>query len=119
MPGQDRGYPPCQQVEGGTGDGPRLQLARGPIPVEGGDPPARQHALSAHGMPEKEGGLPQSQGEDDGEGASPKQHAHLAHGMHGQGDPSPRTTSTQRGPPEQRGPQGQGVQGGGGDGAGP
>ena len=88
--------------------------------MEGGDTPASQCALSAHGMPEQERGIPQSQREDDGEGVSPEQRAHLVHGMHGQGDPSPRTTSTQRGPPEQRVPQAHGVQGGGeGNGAGP
>ena len=65
-------------------------------------------------MPEQEGGIPQSQREDDGERASPEQREHLAHGMHGQGDPSPRTTSTQRGPPKQRVPQAHVMQGGGG-----
>ena len=64
-------------------------------------------------MPELEGGLPQSQREDDGVGASPEQRAHEAHCMHGQGEPSSRTTRTQKGPPEQRAPQANGVQGGG------
>ena len=71
-------------------------------------------------MPKKEGGLPQSQREDDGEGAPPEQRAHLAHGMHGHGYPSPRTTSTQRGLPKQHAPKAHGVQGGReGNGAGP
>ena len=75
MPGQEGGNPPRQQVAGGPGDGPRAQAARGPSPVEGGDTPASQCALSAHGMPEQEGGLPQSQNgagpQPEGEGGPP------------------------------------------------
>ena len=64
-------------------------------------------------MPEQEGGLPQINMADDEEGASPEQRAHLAHGMHSQGNPLLLHTNNQRGPPEQRATQAHGVQGGG------
>ena len=84
----------------------------------GGRP--RKAACAPSAQPKREGGLPQSQREKDGERESAKKRAHLAHVMHGQGDPRSHTTSTQRGPPKQCVTQAHGMQGGGeGNGAGP
>ena len=64
MPEQEEGNPPSQADEG-EGYGLTLPSVRGLSPEEGGDPPARQRVLPAHGMPEWEEGSPQQQEEED------------------------------------------------------
>ena len=66
----DEGPPQTQQRaqtargQEGSGDGLRMPMAHGPSPEEGGEPPERQRALPAHGMPEQEEGNPLSQEEE-------------------------------------------------------
>ena len=79
---------------------------------EGGDPPVRQRAILAHGMTEREEGIPRRQEAE--EGAPPEQRVLLAHGMHGWGGPQ-NPTNAPRGPPKQRAPPAHSVQGGGGE----
>ena len=66
MTGQEGGTPPSQEDKG-AGDGPRAPTVRELNPEEGGDPPARQRVLPAHGMPEWGGGEPPETG-DRGQG---------------------------------------------------
>ena len=113
MPGYKEGHHPRQEADREAEDGPLAPSSQGLNQEEGRDPP-RQSALLEHGMPEREGGIPQSRRAEDEDGASPEQPALLAHGMHGKGDPRLHTTRTQRGPPEQRVPQAHGMQEGGG-----
>ena len=98
MPNQKGGNPPSQDKEG-AGDGLIRPTAHGMSTEEGGDPPTRQRALPAHGMPKREEGSPRRQEAEDG--AHPEQRAHLAHGMHGQGA-SQNPTNAPKGPPKQR-----------------
>ena len=53
MPKQEEGNPQIQADEA-IEDGLRAPSARGLSPEEGGDPPTRQRAHPAHGMPERE-----------------------------------------------------------------
>ena len=77
MTKQEEGDPPSQEAEEGgvhtaqgqerAGDVPRVLKARGPSPAERGEPPVRQCALPAHGMPnQEEGNPPRQEAEEEG-----------------------------------------------------
>ena len=87
-----------EQADEQADDGPRAPMACRPIPEEGGDPSVRQRALPVHGMPEREGGIPRSQEEEEEEGAYLKQCALPTHGMHGRGSPHTLTNNQKRTP---------------------
>ena len=80
-------------------------------PEEGGELPARQRVLPAHGTSEREEGSPLRQEAEDG--APPEQRALPAHGMQGRGGTQNHADAL-RGPPEQNAPPAHGMQGRGG-----
>ena len=76
------GGEPPKQSRRGKGGGRRLPTSRNLSSEEGGDPPARQCALPAHGMTGQEKGSPLKQEDEE----APEERALPAHGMQGQGE---------------------------------